>query len=64
MKEIKQCPLTKEKCPYRANRFKTKSGCSLYDDVNLCDKCLKHRKKQSKYNKWKAKIMRNDLVWI
>lgn len=49
MKEIKQCPLKKEKCFYRVSRMNTLSGCSLYDDVNLCSKCTKHRKRQSKH---------------
>lgn len=48
-KEIKQCPLKKEKCSYRVSRMNTTSGCSLYEDVNLCAKCTKHREKQSKH---------------
>lgn len=35
MKEIKQCPLKKEKCSYRVSRMNTISGCSLYENVNL-----------------------------
>ena len=49
MKEIKQCPLKKEKCSYRVSRMNTTSGCSLYENVNLCAKCTKHREKQSKH---------------
>lgn len=48
-RKIKQCPLKKEKCCFRANRINTLSGCSLYEDVNLCDSCTKHREKQSKH---------------
>lgn len=49
MKEIKQCPLKKEKCAYRTSRMSTLSGCSLYDNVNLCTKCTKYRKRQGKH---------------
>lgn len=49
MKEIKQCPLKKEKCSYRVSRMNNLSGCSLYENVNLCAKCTKHRKRQSKH---------------
>lgn len=49
MKEIKQCPLKKERCTYRTSRISTLSGCSLYDNVNLCTKCAKYRKRQSKH---------------
>lgn len=49
MKEIKQCPLKKEKCSYRINRTKSISGCSIYNDVNLCNKCTRYREKQSKH---------------
>lgn len=48
-RKIKQCPLKKEKCCFRANRINTLSGCSLYEDVNLCDRCTKYREKQSKH---------------
>lgn len=49
MKEIKQCPLKKEKCTYRTSRMSTLSGCSLYDNVNLCTKCAKYRKRQKEH---------------
>ena len=49
MKEIKQCPLKKEKCAYRTSRMSTLSGCSLYDNVNLCTKCTKYRKRQGEH---------------
>ena len=49
MKEIKQCPLKKEKCVYRTSRMSTSSGCSLYDNVNLCTKCTKYRKRQGEH---------------
>ena len=49
MKEIKQCPLKKEKCAYRTSRISTLSGCSLYDNVNLCTKCAKYRKRQGEH---------------
>lgn len=48
-REIKQCPLKKEKCSYRVSRMNTISGCSLYENVNLCAKCTKYREKQSKH---------------
>lgn len=49
MKEIKQCPLKKEKCAYRTSRMSTPSGCSLYGNVNLCTKCIKYRKRQGEH---------------
>lgn len=43
-----QCPLTKEKCQNRISRWKSKSGCSIYEDINLCSKCTKFKKRQRK----------------
>lgn len=63
MKEIKQCPLKKEKCSYRINRTKSITGCSIYNDVNLCDKCTRYRKKQRKQAIRYIKIQQIQAPW-
>ncbi len=45
MKQIKTCPLPNSKCTHRISNNLMESGCILYSNVNLCNKCTKFRKK-------------------
>lgn len=50
MKQIKTCPISKDKCENRTNRSLVESGCSIYSDINLCTKCTRFRKKQGRHS--------------